>query len=61
MSLGGLHAFFLKISTPPFIALITVATALLLWLIQFHGGVSCVSRLFFFSLPGVVRVTYSLT
>lgn len=45
MSLGGLHAFFLKISTPPFIALITVASALLLWLIQFHGGV-----------PGVVRI-----
>ena len=45
MSLGGVHSFFLKISTPPFIALMTVATALLFWLIQFRGGV-----------PGVVRI-----
>ena len=34
-----------KISTPPFIALLTVLTALLFWLIQFHG-----------SVPGVVRI-----
>jgi hypothetical protein len=45
VSLGGLHSFFPEISTPPFIALITVATALLLWLMQFHG-----------SVPGVVRI-----
>jgi hypothetical protein len=45
MSLGGLHSFFLKLATPRFIALITAAAALLLWLIQFHGGV-----------PGVVRI-----
>ena len=45
MSLGALHSFFLKISTPPVIALSTLASALLLWLIQFEGGV-----------PGVVRI-----
>jgi hypothetical protein len=45
MSLSALHSFFLKISTPPVIAVTTLASALLLWLIQFHGGV-----------PGVVRI-----
>jgi hypothetical protein len=45
MQLNALHSCFLKISTPPFIAAMTLASALLLWLIQFHGGV-----------PGVVRI-----
>ena len=45
MSLSALHSFFLKISTPPLIAVTTLASALLLWLIQFEGGV-----------PGVVRI-----
>jgi len=45
MPLNALHSFFLKISTPPFIAAMTLASALLLWLIQFHGGIAGVVRI----------------
>jgi hypothetical protein len=60
MSLGSVHAFFLKISTPLTAWAVTFVTLLFFWLINFHGvpGVPPIDSLLRIGIPDMM-FTYS--